>query len=232
MYLYIPMQKTLNKEDFKVAFWDNLGQKASETTAKAVQKAKDLSDVAKYNSMISEEETKINNTYYQIGKLYLAVHGNDPEPDFAGFVSSIVESNQKIETYKQQILDIRGVQRCPKCGAEIQLGVAFCSACGAPVPHEKPAVAEDLIKCSNCGSMVKKGVRFCTACGNPMTYPATAPAPAQEAAPTPEATPAPTFEMPPIPEQPAPAVDGKVCPQCGAAVDESLSFCTNCGAKL
>ena len=177
MYLYIPMQKTLNKEDFKVAFWDNLGQKASETTAKAVQKAKDLSDVAKYNSMISEEETKINNTYYQIGKLYLAVHGNDPEPDFAGFVSSIVESNQKIETYKQQILDIRGVQRCPKCGAEIQLGVAFCSACGAPVPHEKPAVAEDLIKCSNCGSMVKKGVRFCTACGNPMTYPATAPAP-------------------------------------------------------
>ena len=47
MYLYIPMQKTLNKEDFKVAFWDNLGQKASETTAKAVQKAKDLSDVAK-----------------------------------------------------------------------------------------------------------------------------------------------------------------------------------------
>ena len=218
MYLYIPMQKTLNKEDFKVAFWDNLGQKASETTAKAVQKAKDLSDVAKYNSMISEEETKINNTYYQIGKLYLAVHGNDPEPDFAGFVSSIVESNQKIETYKQQILDIRGVQRCPKCGA--------------PVPHEKPAVAEDLIKCNNCGSMVKKGVRFCTACGSPMTYPATAPAPAQEAAPTPEATPAPTFEMPPIPEQPAPAVDGKVCPQCGAAVDESLSFCTNCGAKL
>ena len=85
------MQKTLKKEDFKVAFWDNLGQKASETTAKAVQKA---SDVAKYNSMISEEETKINNTYYQIGKLYLAVHGNDPEPDFAGFVSSIVESNQ------------------------------------------------------------------------------------------------------------------------------------------
>lgn len=232
MYLYIPMQKTLNKEDFKVAFWDNLGQKASETTAKAVQKAKDLSDVAKYNSMISEEETKINNTYYQIGKLYLAVHGNDPEPDFAGFVSSIVESNQKIETYKQQILDIRGVQRCPKCGAEIQLGVAFCSACGAPVPHEKPAVAEDLIKCNNCGSMVKKGVRFCTACGSPMTYPTTAPAPAQEAAPTPEATPAPTFEMPPIPEQPAPAVDGKVCPKCGAAVDESLSFCTNCGAKL
>ena len=41
-----------------MAFWDNLSQKASETTAKAMQKAKEMSDVAKLNAMISEEEAK------------------------------------------------------------------------------------------------------------------------------------------------------------------------------
>ena len=39
-----------------MAFWNNIGQKASETTAKAVQKAKEMSDIARLNSMISADE--------------------------------------------------------------------------------------------------------------------------------------------------------------------------------
>ena len=41
-----------------MSFWENLGQKATETTGKAVQKAKELSELAKLNSMVSEEEKK------------------------------------------------------------------------------------------------------------------------------------------------------------------------------
>ncbi|MGO5097581.1 hypothetical protein ACTQ34_17535 [Agathobaculum sp. LCP25S3_E8] len=44
-----------------MAFWDNISQKASETTAKVMQKAKGMSDIAKFNPMIAEEETQINN---------------------------------------------------------------------------------------------------------------------------------------------------------------------------
>lgn len=44
-----------------MAFWDNISPKASETTAKVMQKAKEMSDIAKFNSMIAEEETQINN---------------------------------------------------------------------------------------------------------------------------------------------------------------------------
>lgn len=230
-----------------MAFWDNLGLKASETTAKAVQKAKDLSDVAKLNAMISEEETKINNTYYQIGKLYFALHASNPEDDFISFIHTIIDANQKAESYKQQIMDIRGVQRCPKCGAEIQAGVAFCSACGAQLPREKAPVSEETIKCSNCGAIVKKGVRFCTSCGKPMEYSAAATAPAPEPAPAPSPVPVLTpetaaAEVPETAEVPgaaqaseaAAAVDPseKVCPICGAKLSADLNFCTNCGAKL
>lgn len=228
LYRYIE-----GKEEYQVAFWDNLGLKASETTAKAVQKAKDLSDVAKLNAMISEEETKINNTYYQIGKLYFALHASNPEDDFISFIHTIIDANQKAESYKQQIMDIRGVQRCPKCGAEVQAGVAFCSACGAQLPREQAPVSEETIKCSNCGAIVKKGVRFCTSCGKPMEYPAaaTAPAPETAAAEVPE-----TAEVPGAAQasEAAAAVDPseKVCPICGAKLSADLNFCTNCGAKL
>ena len=42
-----------------MAFWDNLSQKASETTAKAVQKAKEMSDIAKLNSKKQKSITPI-----------------------------------------------------------------------------------------------------------------------------------------------------------------------------
>ena len=108
-----------------MAFWDNLSQKASETTVKAMQKAKEMSDIAKLNSMISEEETKINNTYYQIGKLYVAMHSHDYEEEFAGMITTIGEADEKIKSYKQQVQDIKGVACCAQCGAEVQAGVAF-----------------------------------------------------------------------------------------------------------
>ena len=57
----------------------------------AMQKAKEMSDIAKLNSMISEEETKINNTYYQIGKLYVAMHSHDYEEEFAGMITTIAD---------------------------------------------------------------------------------------------------------------------------------------------
>jgi hypothetical protein len=151
-----------------MAFWDNLSQKASETTVKAMQKAKEMSDIAKLNSMISEEETKINNTYYQIGKLYVAMHSHDYEEEFAGMITTIGEADEKIKSYKQQVQDIKGVACCEQCGAEVQAGVAFCSSCGAPMPKVQQTNTEDLVRCEGCGAMVKKEARFCTSCGKPM----------------------------------------------------------------
>lgn len=195
-----------------MAFWDNLSQKASETTAKAMQKAKEMSDIAKLNSIISEEETKINNTYYQIGKLYAAMHSNDHEEEFVGMITTLREADEKIGNCRQQIQDIKGVVRCSQCGAEVQVGAAFCSSCGASMPKVQMANTDDLIKCESCGAMVKKGVRFCTACGNPMAHMA-----ASETSGT------------PIIED---ETQSKVCPNCGAKIEMDVAFCTECGTKL
>lgn len=195
-----------------MAFWDNLGQKASETTAKAMQKAKEMSDIAKLNSVISEEETKVNNTYYQIGKLYAAMHIHDHEAEFAGMMDVLREADEKIRSCRQQIHDIKGFVRCEQCGAEVQMGAVFCSSCGASMPKVQLENTSDLIKCESCGAMVKKGVRFCTACGNPMVQTAAS-----------ETTSTPVIED---------ETQSKVCPNCDAKVETDVAFCTECGVKF
>lgn len=195
-----------------MAFFDNLGKKASEATAKAMQKVQEVSEISRVNSLISEEEKKINATYYQIGKLYVSVHGSDGEENFSGMVAAVLEGEQKINDYCKQIQNIKGVQRCEKCGAEVARGVAFCSSCGAPMPKVENSLPDDVARCENCGTMVKRGMRFCTSCGKPMALPAAQDTPHLNAS-----------------EEPS---TKKVCPSCGAEIEGDIAFCTECGTKL
>lgn len=156
-----------------MAFFDDLGKKISQAGQSAVQKTKEITEVAKLNGAISDEEKKINYNYYQIGKLYYAMHASDFETDFSGMIEAIKESEQKVVEYRQQIQDIKGVVRCEKCGAEVASNVAFCSSCGAPMPKQTVKENENLIRCSSCGQMVDKDMRFCIYCGANMKNSAT-----------------------------------------------------------
>ena len=172
-----------------------------------MQKAKDFSEITRLNGQISEEETRINNAYLAIGRLYVEVHSGDAEPQFTTWISSIQQSQSKIDTYRRQIQDIKGVQRCEKCGAEVAAGSAFCNSCGAPIPKIEAAVLQNGIPCKNCGAMIQLGMNFCTSCGTPAgseTSPVGSEAESEE----------------------------RVCPSCGTKVEGDAAFCTECGAKL
>lgn len=158
-----------------MAFFDNLGKKISQAGQTAVQKTKEMADIAKLNSSISDEEKKINDSYREIGKLYVSLHDADHEVDFAELIANIHDAEGKIAEYQQQIKDIKGVVRCEKCGAEVSNNAAFCSSCGAPMPVVKPVEAEEKQeeqKCSKCGAALSPDEKFCTACGNPVEEPA------------------------------------------------------------
>ena len=109
---------------------------------------------------------------------------------------------------RQQILDIKGVVSCPRCGAEVAVGSAFCSACGSSIAGVSTPEQEGMVHCEHCGALLKKGVRFCTQCGNPVTQTAA------EILPTVEAK------------------ELKVCPNCGTTLESDATFCTECGVKL
>ena len=190
-----------------MALFDNLSRKASEVSARAVQKTKEFSDITRLNAQISEEEKRQNNYYYQLGKQYYSIHSSDHEDIFKPLISSIVESELKLLDMKKRVQDLKGVQRCDRCGAEVEKGAAFCSSCGSPMPQvAASAASSDTIVCASCGAKVKKGTRFCTSCGKPMEQPAVVQV---------------EYEQ-----------DAVKCPNCGADLEAGSVFCTECGTHI
>lgn len=148
-----------------MALWDDLGRKAFDTKTKAVQQAKALSDITRLNAVISEEKKKIENYYYALGKSYAQLHKEDYEEALGEFMLGIADAERIIKESQEQIRDIKGVQTCEKCGAELVKDSAFCRSCGAPVP--KPVVPVGPV-CSGCGAPLSDGMRFCVSCGKPV----------------------------------------------------------------
>ncbi len=150
-------------------FFQDIGRKITNAGQRTIQKTKDISDITRLNSMVSEEERKIENNYSQIGRLYASLYGPEHDPNFAGPLNAIDESRKRIQELKNQIQMIQGVQKCPKCGTLLPQNAAFCSSCGTTIPKapQQDASAGFQI-CPRCGTRIKRSMNFCTSCGNPM----------------------------------------------------------------
>ena len=126
-----------------MAFFDSLSKKVTQVGQTTIQKTKEFAEVTRVNSLIDDEDKRIETAYTAIGKMYRERHENDAEEGLAEEIAKIKEAEAKIVDYKKQIEDIKGIVHCAKCGAEIPVGSAFCSACGAPAPVvEATPVAE------------------------------------------------------------------------------------------
>lgn len=153
-----------------MAFFDDFGKKISQASQSTLQKTKDMADVAKINMQISDEEKRINDACFQIGRMYMELHESDGEDAFQELVQSVLAARDKIKTYQAQIQEIKGVLRCPGCGAEGGKDAQFCPACGNRMPETEkeenvPQETEEEKKCSNCGAVLGKEVSFCPECG-------------------------------------------------------------------
>ncbi len=232
-----------------MAFFDDLGKLITDAGQSAVQKTKDMTDVAKLNSMITNEQNRINSCYFEIGKLYVALHANDFESDFAVVVNALKDSEQKVRELTQQIQDIKGIVKCERCGNEVPNTLVYCSYCGNPIPRRQgfnDYSNMNLIRCSGCGNMTDKTLRFCTYCAKPMTMIVqneSQPTPVQNNQQQPQAVSVPQPVQPQAPVIPVPQVQpvvptavvtpiGRKCPNCGVAVEDDVVFCTECGTRI
>ena len=111
-------------------FIDKLGDTLVTVSKDATQKAKSISEIAKLRIDIRSKEDDINKKYQEIGKLYFEKHKEEEEPEYEQ-VSAIKESKELLDELRVQLSQIKGVQRCPSCGKEMDLDADFCSKCGA-----------------------------------------------------------------------------------------------------
>lgn len=151
-----------------MAFLDNFSKKITEVSQSAVQKTKNMADIVKLTTQISEEEKKINDMYLQIGKLYVERYAmNNADMDINSCIETIKASHASIENCKKMIEDLKGVEKCPSCGAEVENDALFCPLCGATVkvieaPQQMPAGKI----CPACNAQVPEDSKFCTSCGH------------------------------------------------------------------
>lgn len=159
-----------------MAFLDVLGKKISQTGQDVVQKTKDTAEIIKYNTMISDEERRINEFYAQIGKTYVDLHADSYEIPFTEMINGIKDAQAKISEYREHIIQVKGVFSCPNCGEELPLGVAFCSSCGTKIEKQDAAMQNSNTRyCPECGTPLQEGYVFCINCGSKYTEPEVSP---------------------------------------------------------
>ena len=154
------------KGERKMAFFEQLGKKLSDAGQGVAQQTKKLAEITKINGQISEEEKKISRLYGEIGKAYYENHKEDPEAEELQSIQQITEAFAQIEQYRDQLCQVKGIAKCPNCGAEVPSESMFCNACGAKMPAPAPKETQPAGKfCPACGAPVLPENKFCNACG-------------------------------------------------------------------
>ena len=220
-----------------MGLFEDFGKKVKDAGQKSVQKTREISEISRINTLISQAESDMYRIYYSIGKTYVSLHRDDSEEALKSMVSSVINLESEKEEYKKQIQLIRGIRLCSHCGAELLNGSQFCSSCGVPVPKiQKPQYSDDDIRCDSCGAMVKMGMRFCTSCGSPLANKRQEPVLASDVFPEVESTT--IMDDSSIDRNPELNVDNPedskpgVCPNCGNELAPDSIFCQECGLKL
>ena len=147
-----------------MAIFGEIGKKISQTTQSAVKGTKDLADIARLNSQISDEQKLLNSFFMQIGKRFYELYHDSAEENFSSLCASITETMGKITNLRDEIQKIKGIKKCPGCGGEIPITTTFCGTCGYDTRKESEST-EPSSKCPNCNKELINNVAFCTDCG-------------------------------------------------------------------
>lgn len=98
-------------------------KKAGETV---VQAAKDLGDTAELKIEKAQLNSDIEHLYIEIGKAIVERN----EPEFAEQIAQIKEKKARICAIEEEVGDIQGKVKCPKCGKMVDEDSRFCPVCG------------------------------------------------------------------------------------------------------
>ena len=152
---------------------DDLGRRIQNAGKTTVQKTKELTDIARLNSAITDEERTQKNLFLQLGREYYNNHAEDAEEALSRTVQDITDSKTRVGQLQHEINDIRGIRVCEECGAEVQLGAVYCTSCGVRLPDyvapaREPGANPD--RCIYCGRELNKADRFCPTCGTKIEH--------------------------------------------------------------
>lgn len=162
-----------------MAIFDSIGKKITETSQDAIQKTKELTEIAKINTCISEEEKNIEQSKKIIGELVYENFRTKTEEEIAEGIKSdaiknweaitneickCMSSEKNIQLLNEKIKKLKGIDKCPACGNEVPYDAAFCNHCGNKL-EIRNINSSDEKYCPECGTKILGDAVFCTNCG-------------------------------------------------------------------
>lgn len=118
--------------------FENLKNKAVDLAQTSMAKAKELTEIGKLKMQNASEQENIRRAYQEIGKLYYAQHGQEPEDALAELCRKIDGSKARIEYNNERIADMKAA------GSLSDEDVAAEEpAPEEPAPEEPAAPADD-----------------------------------------------------------------------------------------
>ncbi len=118
----------------------------TETGKNVGEKTKQVGNTAKLNAKIISSERAISENYTLIGKYYYDMYKENPDAEIADAVNAVTASLETIEEMKDQLLALKGLVKCDKCGANCPIEDAFCGKCGAVLEKPEPVVEEEVVE--------------------------------------------------------------------------------------
>lgn len=116
-------------------FFEDLGRKLSKTYNAASEKTEKVARQAKLKINISDMKDKIQEEYVKIGEKifekYLEHRDDDVALEFIEEFKAIDKCKEKIKSAEREILDLKDLKKCAKCGEQFEDKFEFCPKCGA-----------------------------------------------------------------------------------------------------
>lgn len=98
-------------------------------------KFNDTSNLAKLNIELKSKQTFVEKQYISIGKKVYEIESKKDETALEE-VFLIRQTLEEMKDIRHEILEIKGLQKCPHCGMEIEKAVRYCPNCGRSVDEE------------------------------------------------------------------------------------------------
>lgn len=122
-----------------MGFFDQIGKKATEVYQGAKDKTSQFSSEMKLKSKLSDEKDKIDNLYEALGKIVyeeFVKSGENFSNEVANKCREITASKEVVENINKELMALKDMMTCPKCGESIQKDSEFCSKCGTAIAKE------------------------------------------------------------------------------------------------
>ena len=116
-------------------FFNKAKEKIAKTSGDVAKKAKDLAEVSKLNGQINANENSIKALYTEIGQYVFENLREDAPAEIAEKMNAIDKALEEIAGWKDEVMKLKGIQKCPQCNAEVDKDVAFCPSCGTKMPE-------------------------------------------------------------------------------------------------